>query len=743
MANPVFVSHNQYIGTSNSITLSGGNTFSDRVLIVITGNNGDSSVDSVAGAVPAASNLFTDVSLGTSTYSNGLLSLVGQYSDSGGVEAPIAIYDMQGLGAGSFTLSLTRNGTTWGIYVVDIYEFSNGGPVSNFAHTPNISNQPTTFTVPLTTSGALGDLVISGAFAGEGNQTGATLTDDASLATFTPLLSGTYIGGQGYTTLTSANQVITYSFTGLAISGGQVDRVTGWSVMMPLASTAPTITGVTFDSTTANGDIAGGNLTGPTNVALQAGGVTSNITSGLTTATSGDVTFPVDWGNLPFYDPALSVTITASSGTSTPYDAGTIPVPVGYQVIVSDSTIDTSTYSIFPQTAVAGDQARIPLITAGGGVITPDLTLPNSGLVDINYSSVGSTPSTDTFTVEYWDSVNLLRYAAVTYTISNGSFYVSSVSVPTAGTYVPGNALNFTVNFNYAATVTGTPRIPITIGSNIVYATYQSGSGTTALVFSYTILATDDTDLNGITVGSAIDLNSGTITQTDGYTLDLTLNNIGTTSAVLVQTSTSVTSVTGPSNGRYGIGEVLSFTVNTDSAWTVNTGIGTPQIPVTIGTNTVSANYQSGSGTTALVFSYTIQAGDSGLSGISLGAAISDNSNSISESTGKTVVLTLNNVSNFSSVIVDTNSYGVSSVLFLDHNGIISSEANISRITKKGTTLLLTETVQSDANGYLPVVDLTAKYLASSVSNGDAITVEITRNGSSATGIYNTTVVII
>ena len=624
MANPVFVSHNQYIGTSNSITLSGGNTFSDRVLIVITGNNGDSSVDSVAGAVPAASNLFTDVSLGTSTYSNGLLSLVGQYSDSGGVEAPIAIYDMQGLGAGSFTLSLTRNGTTWGIYVVDIYEFSNGGPVSNFAHTPNISNQPTTFTVPLTTSGALGDLVISGAFAGEGNQTGATLTDDASLATFTPLLSGTYIGGQGYTTLTSANQVITYSFTGLAISGGQVDRVTGWSVMMPLASTAPTITGVTFDSTTANGDIAGGNLTGPTNVALQAGGVTSNITSGLTTATSGDVTFPVDWGNLPFYDPALSVTITASSGTSTPYDAGTIPVPVGYQVIVSDSTIDTSTYSIFPQTAVAGDQARIPLITAGGGVITPDLTLPNSGLVDINYSSVGSTPSTDTFTVEYWDSVNLLRYAAVTYTISNGSFYVSSVSVPTAGTYVPGNALNFTVNFNYAATVTGTPRIPITIGSNIVYATYQSGSGTTALVFSY-----------------------------------------------------------------------------------------------------------------------TIQAGDSGLSGISLGAAISDNSNSISESTGKTVVLTLNNVSNFSSVIVDTNSYGVSSVLFLDHNGIISSEANISRITKKGTTLLLTETVQSDANGYLPVVDLTAKYLASSVSNGDAITVEITRNGSSATGIYNTTVVII
>ena len=54
---------------------------------------------------------------------------------------------------------------------------------------------------------------------------------------------------------------------------------------------------------------------------------------------------------------------------------------------------------------------------------------------------------------------------------------VSSVSVPAKDTYVAGDTLSFTVNTSENVTVTGTPRLALTIGSTTVYANYASGSG--------------------------------------------------------------------------------------------------------------------------------------------------------------------------------------------------------------------------------------------------------------------------
>jgi hypothetical protein len=49
--------------------------------------------------------------------------------------------------------------------------------------------------------------------------------------------------------------------------------------------------------------------------------------------------------------------------------------------------------------------------------------------------------------------------------------------------------------------VTGTPRLVLTIGSTTQYATYQSGTGTSTLVFRYTVQA-GDLDSDGIAVAS-------------------------------------------------------------------------------------------------------------------------------------------------------------------------------------------------------------------------------------------------
>jgi hypothetical protein len=86
---------------------------------------------------------------------------------------------------------------------------------------------------------------------------------------------------------------------------------------------------------------------------------------------------------------------------------------------------------------------------------------------------------------------------------------ITSVSGPAAGTYIVGQNLDFTVQFDEAVEVTGTPRLVLTIGSATRYATYVSGSGSASLLFRYTVQA-GDLDTDGIAVAStSIDLNGG------------------------------------------------------------------------------------------------------------------------------------------------------------------------------------------------------------------------------------------
>lgn len=109
---------------------------------------------------------------------------------------------------------------------------------------------------------------------------------------------------------------------------------------------------------------------------------------------------------------------------------------------------------------------------------------------------------------------------------------VQSASGPASATYVPGQFLSFALTFNEAVTVTGTPRLTLTIGSTTRYADYLSGTGTSTVNFRYTVQA-GDADVDGISVASLIDLNSGTIADvaTNAATLTFTAPN---TSGVLV-----------------------------------------------------------------------------------------------------------------------------------------------------------------------------------------------------------------
>ncbi|MBO9600186.1 MAG: hypothetical protein J7559_20495, partial [Cohnella sp.] len=194
---------------------------------------------------------------------------------------------------------------------------------------------------------------------------------------------------------------------------------------------------------------------------------------------------------------------------------------------------------------------------------------------------------------------------------------VTSVGVPTSKTYIEGETMTFTVNVSEAVSVTGTPNLALTIGSASRTAAYTaSGSTGTALKFAYAVQA-GDADSDGVAVG-ALTLNGGTIVDSSGNALVLTLNSVGSTTGVLVDAAApTVTSVNVPADKTYVEGETLTFMVNVSEPVAVT---GSPSLALTIGDESRTAVYTaSGSTATSLKFAYAVQAGDLDLDGIEIG----------------------------------------------------------------------------------------------------------------------------
>ncbi len=346
----------------------------------------------------------------------------------------------------------------------------------------------------------------------------------------------------------------------------------------------------------------------------------TRVSSATTNATSVDytVTFAEGVTGVDAADFALTATGTA---------AGTI---------ASVTQVNASTYTVTVNTISGDGTLRLDLNGAGTGIAdTP------GNAIAAGYTS------------------------GQTYTVDHTAPVVSSVGVPANATYVAGDNLDFTVNFAEAVTVDtsgGTPRIAITLDTGgTVYADYVSGSGTSALTFRYTV-ASGNLDSNGIAVGS-LSGNGGTLRDAAGNDAALTLNSVGSTASVLVDAvAPTISSVAVPADGTYTTGSNLDFTVNYSEAVTVNTGGGTPRLAITLDTGgTVYADYVSGSGTSALVFRYTVASGNLDSDGIMVGA-LSGNGGTLKDAAGNDAVLSLNGVGSTSAVLVDAVAPSVSSI---------------------------------------------------------------------------------
>ncbi len=238
-------------------------------------------------------------------------------------------------------------------------------------------------------------------------------------------------------------------------------------------------------------------------------------------------------------------------------------------------------------------------------------------------------------------SANLDMNAAVSATNTTGVIIdaapvsVTSITPPTDDTYITSNDLDFIVSFTKIVNVTNVPRIAIDIGGITRYADYLSGSGTTDLVFRYTVQA-NDSDGNGIGIANPIiDLNTtGTIQDSTliNANLDMTAHIPDLTGVIIFLAPVTIDSITIPSDNTYVETNVLSFTLNISENVNVT---GTPRIQLDIGGITKYADYTSGSGTNALVFSYTLEAGLQDNDGIELASPLDLNGGTIQNSSAQ------------------------------------------------------------------------------------------------------------
>ena len=208
---------------------------------------------------------------------------------------------------------------------------------------------------------------------------------------------------------------------------------------------------------------------------------------------------------------------------------------------------------------------------------------------------------------------------------------ITSTPVLETDTYGAGETIRVTVTFSEAVTVTGDPEFAFSLDSGEDRAPYKSGSGTTALVFAYTVAPGDEDD-DGIFLLDGSDFNNrvGPVTldsddaiKSTGSTTDADLAHTGrgTESGHKVDGSRSIVSVEVTSTPQletdtYGAGETILFTVTFTAKVDVT---GDPVLEFLFdGTEVRQAGDVSGDGTTELVFSYTVVSGDDDDNGLFL-----------------------------------------------------------------------------------------------------------------------------
>ena len=132
-----------------------------------------------------------------------------------------------------------------------------------------------------------------------------------------------------------------------------------------------------------------------------------------------------------------------------------------------------------------------------------------------------------------------------------GASVISVSSTFENGSYKTGQVIPITITFDRLVTVVDSPRLKLETGSTDKYATYDTGTGTTTLVFNYTVESGDQSSDLDYHSSTALELNGGTIKDSNNNNADLTLptpgqsNSLGSSKNILVDTTNPTNLIVG------------------------------------------------------------------------------------------------------------------------------------------------------------------------------------------------------
>ena len=523
------------------------------------------------------------------------------------------------------------------------------------------------------------------------NTTGGTPTltlNDGSTAT--------YSGGSGTTALTfsytvgAGQNIAALAATAVNLNGGTIKDGAGNAASLSLTgltqtgpqidTTAPTVSSVTATA----GDYNAGkvltltlntsgvvNVTGTPTLTLNDGGTASYVSGSGSSALVFSYTVAAGQNTAALQVTGVTGTITDAAGNA----LSTAGLPETFTGVIINTT--GPTISAIAESPSSGDldagktvtltltMSEVVTVNTTGG--TPTLTL-NDGSTATYSGGSGTNALTFSYTVGAGQNIAALAATAVNLngaTIQDGAGNAASLSLTgltqtgpqidttaptissvtsTAGDYNAGKVLTLTLHMSEAVNVTGTPTLTLNDGGT---ASYVSGSGSSALVFSYTVAAGQNTaalQVSGVT---------GTITDLAGNALSTT-GLPETFTGVIVDTTTPAISAVAELSGDFNAGKTVTLTLTMSEAVTV--AGGTPTLTLNDGG---TATYTSGSGTSALTFTYTVAAGQN-ISALAA-TAVNLNSATIKDGAGNAASLSLTGLSQTGPQI-DTTAPTVSSV---------------------------------------------------------------------------------
>ena len=213
------------------------------------------------------------------------------------------------------------------------------------------------------------------------------------------------------------------------------------------------------------------------------------------------------------------------------------------------------------------------------------------------------------------------------YVVDGGVAVTSTPQHTGAGdTYVRGDEIEFTLTFNEAVDVSGTPGFTFIAGVDELTAAYASGSGTEELTFVYTVVA-GDLDINGLGFAGSDEAwnnpEDAVVRAGDTVTALIHFDGVGNQAGHEIRgnvvrpaiTDIEITSLP-LEDDTYGLGETIEVTVTLDQDVDVTTSAHGPAFAVVLGSlGFRDAGYLRQDSNRKLVFGYVVVTADSAPNG--------------------------------------------------------------------------------------------------------------------------------